>query len=170
VPTDRGVATVACTAPRGAAGASFLRDCESVAATLELAGARPYALGPSAAYAGTLRGVMTSLERARRSGAADLGRADTPAAQAKAADALSEAYLRAARALAGAKVSPADAAANAALAQALRETSLAYSRAADAARANDGDAYAAAAQALKTEQARLRRALSGLERLGYVLS
>ena len=169
VPTDRGVATVACTAPAGAAGDDFRRDCEGVATTLKLAGATAYPLGPSPAYARRLRTVLTTLGPAQRSGAARLRRADTPEAQAAAADALESAYLRAARALEDAKVSPADAAANRALAHALEGTALAYQRAAGAARAGDEDPYSAAGRALETEQAELRRALSSLERLGYVL-
>jgi hypothetical protein len=169
VPTDRGVATVTCSAPAGAAGADFRRDCEGVATTLELAGARAYPLGPSPAYARRLRTVLTALGPARRSGAARLRSADTPDAQAAAADALGSTHLRAARALENAKVSPADAAANRALSHALEGTALAYRRAADAARAGEDDTYAAAGRALRTEQAELRQALSSLERLGYAL-
>jgi hypothetical protein len=169
VPADGGVATVACSAPAGAAGQDFLRDCEGVATTLELTGAGAYPLGPSPAYARRLRTVLTTLGRARRSGTARLRRADTPDAQAAAADALETAHLRAARALDDAKVSPADAAANRALTHALEGSALAYQRAAGAARAGDDDAYAAARRALQTEQTELRSALSGLERLGYVL-
>jgi hypothetical protein len=66
-------------------------------------------------------------------------------------------------------VSPADSAANRALSHALEGTALAYQRAAGAARAADDGAYSAAGRALGTEQAELRRALSSLERLGYVL-
>jgi hypothetical protein len=169
VPTDGGVATVACSAPAGAAGENFLSDCEGVATTLELAGAGAYPLGPSPAYARRLRTVLTTLGRARRSGTARLRQADTPDAQAAAADALESAHLRAARALEDAEVSPADAAAHRLLTHALEGTALSYKRAADAARAGDEDAYAAAGRGLRTEQAELRRALSGLERLGYVL-
>ena len=74
------------------------------------------------------------------------------------------------RALARARVSPADAGGNATVAAALKAISLAYLRAGDAAKANDSGAYAAAGKALREEQARLKRALAGLERLGYSVS
>jgi predicted Ser/Thr protein kinase len=169
VPTDRGVATVACTAPAGPQAADFRRDCEGVATTLELTGAEPYPLGPSEAYAERLRGVMTRLERTRRSGTARLRQADTPEAQAAAADALASAYLRAGRTLASAEVSPADAAANRALAHALQGTGRGYQRAADAARSGDAGEYAAAGRAVRTEQRELRPALAALEERGYSL-
>jgi hypothetical protein len=169
VPTDRGVATVACSAPAGAAGDDFRRDCEGVATTLELAGASSYPLGASPVYARRLRAVLGNLGRARRAGAARLREADTPDAQAAAADALASAHLRAARAMENMQVSPADAAAHRALSHALEGTALAYERAAGAARAGENGVYSAAGRALDTEQEELRRALSGLERLGYVL-
>jgi hypothetical protein len=140
-----------------------------VATTLELAGASPYPLGASPAYARSLRTVLTNVGRAQRSGQARLRGADTPEAQAAAADALESAHLRAARAVENAQVSPADAAANRALSHALEGTALAYRRAAGAARGGEEGAYSAAGRALDTEQAELRRALSSLERLGYVL-
>jgi hypothetical protein len=169
VPTDHGVATVACSAPRGPKAADFRRDCESVAATLELAGSRAYPLGPSESYARTLGKVMTRLDGARSAGVGKLRGASTREAQAAAAKALEAAYLRASRALAGARVSPADAAANRSLSEALKQVALAYSRAATAAGAGDTQAYSAAGGALTAAQAKLRRGLSGLERLGYVL-
>ena len=170
VPTTRGVATVACTAPAGPEAASFRGNCESVATSLQLSGAEPYALGPDPAYARTLSATLGKLDRASRPAAARLRRADTPAAQANAAHALERQHLAASRALARARVSPADAGGNATVAAALKAISLAYLRAGDAAKANDSGAYAAAGKALREEQARLKRALAGLERLGYSVS
>ena len=170
VPTTRGVATVACTTPAGPEAASFRGNCESVATSLQLSGAEPYALGPDPAYARTLSATLGKLDRASRPAAARLRRADTPAAQANAAHALERQHLAASRALARARVSPADAGGNATVAAALKAISLAYLRAGDAAKANDSGAYAAAGKALREEQARLKRALAGLERLGYSVS
>ena len=78
VPTTRGVATVACTTPAGPEAASFLANCESVATSLQLSGAKPYALGPDPAYARTLSTTLGKLDRARAPAAARLRRADTP--------------------------------------------------------------------------------------------
>jgi len=169
VPTTRGVATVACIAPGGAQAAGFRRDCESVAATLELAGAEPYPLGPSTEYASRLRGVTSRLAAARRTGTERLRRAETADAQAAALSALAGGYRRAASAVADTKVSPADRAANLALSGALERTRSGYARAAEAAGAGDGEAYAAAGQAVRAGQSALGRALARLERLGYVL-
>ena len=169
VPTTRGVATVACIAPGGAQAEGFRRDCESVAATLELAGAEPYPLGPSAEYASSLRGVTSRLAAARRTGTESLRGAETPGAQAEALSGLAGGYRRAASAVADTKVSPADRAANLALSAALERTQSGYARAAEAARAGDGEAYAAAGQAVRAGQRALDRALARLERLGYVL-
>jgi hypothetical protein len=169
VPTNRGVATVACVAG-GARAADFRRDCESVATTLELAGAKAYPLGPTADYARTLSDAMARLDKARGSATKKLQQADNPDEQAAAAKALSAAYLRAGKTLAGAEVSPTSAAANRALSRALKATALAYLRAANAAQANDGDAYAAARSALKEANASASRAQSQLNRLGYDLS
>jgi hypothetical protein len=44
VPTSGGVATIACSAPAGAEAGAFRRDCERIASTLRLIGAKPYPL------------------------------------------------------------------------------------------------------------------------------
>ncbi len=167
VPTTSGVATVACTAPGGAQSADFRSDCESVAATLELAGADPYPLGPSEEYAQTLNGVMSRLTAARRTGTQRVRGADTPDAQAAALSTLSGAYRRAASTLADTEVSPTDRTANRALTAALERTRAGYARAADAARAGDADAYAAAGKSISAGERALDRALARLEQLGY---
>ena len=167
MPTTRGVATVACTAPAGAQSADFRRDCENVAATLELAGADAYPLGPSEEYARTLSGVMSRLAAARRTVTQRLRGADTPDAQADALSTLSGFYRRAASTLAGTKVSPADRAANLAVAAALERTRAGYASAADAARAGNADAYAAAGRRIRAGERALGRALAQLEQLGY---
>lgn len=168
VPTTGGVATVACSAP-AARAVAFLRECESVVTTLQLAGAEPYPLGPSAAYARRLRAALARLESARGAAGARLRRASTPDAQAEATDALAGAYDRSARAVAGIEVSPADRGVKLALAGALERIGDAYGRAAGAARTSDGEAYAAAGRAVRAGESALRRAMSRLERLGYKL-
>jgi protein kinase-like protein len=164
-PTSRGVATVACVAPRGAR--DFLADCEQVAATLELAGARPYPLGPSEQYARLLAGTTRALERSRADGARRLRAARTPDAQAGVAASLATAYERVSRRLRGAEVSPREGAANARIAAALGAIGAAYDRAAAAARDGDAGAYAAARQAVRRGGARLDRAFKALSALGY---
>ena len=95
-PTTDGVATVACVTPPGTEG-SFSTDCERVAGTLRLAGAKPYSLGPSDAYAATLGKTISRLDSASAPAARRLKSADTPSAQASAATDLAAAYRDASR-------------------------------------------------------------------------
>ena len=168
-PTTSGVATVACV-PGGGEGAAFLADCERVAGSLELAGAKPYPLGPSEQFARLLTRTFRSLDAASAAGSRRLRAARTPSAQASAAGDLSDAYASASRTLARAELSPADRPAGAALAAALDRTGDAYGRAAAAARRGDRGAYAAARRAVRRSGAATQRALRALEELGYTVS
>ena len=167
-PTTNGVVTVACVTPPGATG-SFPTDCERVAATLRLAGAKPYSLGPSDAYAGTLRRTIARLDTASAPAARRLQRADTPAAQASAADALAAAYRSASRRLARVSVSPVVEGANTRIAAAMTRIAGGYTSAASAARAGDTDGYNAAGRAITRGGAALRRAFDELKTLGYTV-
>jgi predicted Ser/Thr protein kinase len=170
VPTTAGVATIACTGPAGDAGASFRRDCESIATTLRLTGAEAYSLGPQPAYARFLRSTLGELNRSVSSGTAQLREAGTPDEQAAAAAALAGDYRRASEAVLAAEVSPRDAAANRSLGGALERTGSAYAAAAEAARANDAAGYAAAERRVARSQRAVQAALSEFEQLGYSLS
>ena len=166
-PTTGGVATVACRAAPAAA-ADFLPRCERIAATLEPSGVEPVPLGPSEAYARALGSALEPLDAAR--GSADLRDADTPAAQARAARSLSQAYGAAVRALRDATPGPSDRAANAALVAALVRLSTEHDRLAGAAEDGDSDAYSSASDAIGTAEDRLQRSLRALGQLGYDLS
>jgi hypothetical protein len=154
-------------APRGAR--DFLADCERVAATLELSGAKPHPLGPSDDYARLLSTATRELDRARASGARRLEAAGSAGAQAAAAEGLSRAYARASRRLRSAAVSPREQEANARIAAALGAIGAAYDRAASAARGGDSGAYAAAQGAVRRGGARLQRAFRALSGLGYAV-
>jgi hypothetical protein len=170
VPTTEGVATIACTGPAGSAGADFRRDCESIATTLQLAGAEAYSLGPQADYARSLRATLGDLNRAASSGTAQLRQAGTPDEQAAAAASLAGDYRRAGEDVLSAEVSPRDAAANRSLGGALERTGSAYAAAAEAARANDQAAYAAAERRVTSSQRAVQAALREFEQLGYAVS
>jgi predicted Ser/Thr protein kinase len=170
VPTTAGVATIACTGPGGNAGASFQRDCESIATTLQLRGAKAYTLGPQEAYARSLGRTLDRLSQAVRSATAELQDAGTPDEQAAAAASLAGDYRRASEAVLATEVSPRDAAANRALGGALERTGSAYAAAAEAARANNGAGYAAAERRVTRSQRAVQAALSEFEQLGYSLS
>ena len=169
VPTSGGVATAACRA-ESAAATDFLARCEEVAATLELSGVEPLALGPSEDYARTLNGALRKLDGARRSQGAKLRNADTPPDQAEAAEALSRAYGAAARTLADAPAGPAERGTNVAIVSSTRRLRQEYARLATAAEDSDGDAYGSASKAIENGEKRLARSLDALSRLGYEVS
>jgi hypothetical protein len=164
-PTTQDVATVACIAPPPAE--EFLAECEQVAATLELSGARAFPLGPSSAYARLLSTTTRQLDRARAAGTRRLRAAGSADAQASAAASLARAYGAAARRLRAAEVSPREQAANARIVAALASIGAAYGRAASAARNGDSGAYEAASDDVIRGGRRLRGAVSGLSELGY---
>ena len=168
VPTTEGVVTLGCVAGASAA-AGFAADCERVAASLELAGARAFPLGPSEDVAKLLDTTAGRLETARAAGTRKLRAADTPAAQARAASELARAYAAASRSLTAADVSPADAGAIGALAASLRQVGRGYDRAAAAARDEDSAAFAAAGRSVRTAGAAAVRAVNRLEQLGYTV-
>jgi predicted Ser/Thr protein kinase len=170
VPTSGGVATIACTAPAGAEDGAFRRDCERIATTLRLIGAKPYPLGPRPEYARSLRRTLATLDRERRSETARMQSATTPDELASAVASLAGDYRRAGKAVLGAEASPRDASANRALAAAVERTGTAYAAAAEAARAKDAAAYSAAQRRVSRSGQQLQAALNAFERLGYVLS
>jgi hypothetical protein len=166
VPTTAGVATVVCSA--GAQGAAQpLEDCESVATTLELTGARSFPVGPSDDYAAALGDVFDKLASDTREPQAALDDADTAGAQGAAADRLASAYTEAGGALNDTQVSPADADAHGEIIAAVNSITGAYRRLADAARAGDSGGYASATDAVERAGRGLTRALGSLEELGY---
>jgi hypothetical protein len=167
IPTSRGAATVACHAPAAAATA-FQADCERVAASLKLSGAKAYALGPQAGYARGANRALTALARARARDRRALARARTQGGQSRRAGALATDHDRAADALARLAVSPADAIAHAALVAAIRRARDGYARMARAARRHDAKGFRAGERAVRQGDAELRReALPALKALGY---
>ena len=166
VPTTRGVATVACHAPVAAA-AAFRADCERVAASLKLSGAKPYGLGPQAPYARGVDRALTALAASRGRDRRALANARTQGGQSRLAGALARDHDRAATALGGLAVSPADARAHAALVAAVRRSRDGYARMARAARRHDARGFAAGESAVRDGDAGLRKALAALKDLGY---
>ena len=141
-----------------ASAAEFAQDCERVAASLQLTGAKPLALGPSEAYAKERwRRVRAARLRGRRRRAQRLRRARTPAAQAAAARALASAYRSAASArLGGAGRARTSATPEPPSPASLRAVGDAYARAAAAARGGDRGAYAAARRSVRRAGQRAR--------------
>jgi serine/threonine protein kinase len=166
VPTSAGVATMACAVPPGQA-AGLQPQCDAIASTLRLRRATAFPVGPSEEYANTLNGELGDLQRSTDTNETTLGRSDTLAAQATAANALASAYQTAANQLAALNLSPADRAVNRPLVSALRGAARAYRHAARAATSGDADAYGQASAAIPGVKARLNSALSGLQAAGY---
>lgn len=161
VPTDKGVATIACTADPAQA-AKFLPECERAASTLELDGAKPFDLGLGREYVARLNGTFKRLQGARDAGVRGLKSAKTPAQQARAATGISRAYSAAAKSLSRAPVSPQAASANDAIVSALNDASDAWGKVADGAAKSDRGAYLAGGRAVKKAEAQVSKSVDAL--------
>jgi hypothetical protein len=168
VPTSAGAATVACFADEDAAG-RFLPECERVASTLRLTGAKPYGVQPDPQYAATLDRTITELNRVRLARRARFGRARTPQGQADAAGDLARSYAWAAGRLAGAAPDRPEQRANAAIVAGLRGAQGAYADLAGAARRGDAAGFDRARQAVRRSEVQLERSLRALQGFGYDL-
>ena len=166
-PTSAGVATIACQAPAGAAGATFLPECERVASSVQLTSGRSLPLGPSENDARARHRTLADLDSARRTGTRRLRSAGTPDAQGRAARNLAAAYDRAARRLSEAPAGPAERGAHQAIVTSVRGIGAGYERLASAATRGDGDAYRRARAAIEQGHSSLTRALRQLGTLGY---
>ena len=163
VPTDKGIATIACQADPATA-TRFMPECERAASTLKLEGAQPYDLGPGREYVDTVNGTLDKLQSARTRQVAALKSAKTPAQQAKAAGNIARAYDGAAKTLSKAPVSPQVASVNDAIVAALNDASDAWTKVADGADAADADDYNAGERAVKKAEKQLAAALDDLNK------
>jgi hypothetical protein len=160
VPTSAGVATVACAAPPANAKA-FAGECERVASTLTVSGAKTYDLGVPKEYADGLNAALGKLQTQRKAALAKLKSADTPAGQAKAARQASAAYATAASGLPK-SVPPQVAKAHAAILAALRGGQKGYAALAAGAASGNSSRYAAGKRQVAKADAALEKALSQL--------
>ena len=161
VPTDAGVATVACSARAADAGA-FLPQCESAASTLTLSGAKPLDLGVPPSYAKAVNNTIGKLQTQRAAALKKLKAARTPAAQASAARQAAAAYAGAARTLASQQGGPQVDAANTAIVAALRRGAAGYAQMASGASNNNAGRYKTGAATVKKADAALQKALKSL--------
>ena len=161
VPTDKGVATVACTAEQAQA-AQFLPECERAASTLEIEGAKPFELGVGRDYTERVNTTLERLQNGRSRQVKALKSAKTPDQQARAAANIARAYDVAARSLSRAPASPQVASANDAVVSALNDASDAWNEVSDgAAKADRGD-YLAGGRAVKKAEAHVGKAVDAL--------
>ncbi len=156
VPTDKGVATLACEPP-------VTEACAGTAATLALDGATALQLGPSEAYAGAVSKELRVLDRI----AAATTAASTPLGQSRLADRLRGRASQAATRLRRLQTGPAEAASTLALAGAAKATASGYERLASAAKRSDRRAYNSAAANVRAARRDLIAALGGLKAAGY---
>jgi hypothetical protein len=161
IPTDKGVATIACTADQAQA-AQFLPACEKAASTIKLDGAKPFDLGPGSEYVKQLNTTIERLQAERGRGLAQLKSAKTPAAQAKAAGNIERAYATAARGLAGAPASPQVASGNDAIVAALNDVADGWGQVAKGASSANRRTYLAGGRAVKKAEKELQTALEQL--------
>jgi serine/threonine-protein kinase len=161
VPTDAGVATVACSAS-AAQAATFLPQCERAASTLTLSGAQAFDLGVPTTYAAAVSSAVAKLQAARKGALDKLRAAKTPGAQATAARQAAAAYAAAAKTLAGQKVPPQLAQANGAIVAALRGGAGGYTDMAAGAANGKTAAYKSGAAAVKKADGALQKALQAL--------
>jgi len=167
LPTTAGTVIGACL--KSGASARFAGECERVLGTVRPTSGSVLALGPNAAYASGLSAAISKLNLVRASADPQLRSARTPAAQAKAANALAAAHKSAAATVSALSAGPAESA-NVTLAASLLSTSDAYASLARAAAGGDTQGYATASAALARAQSQLRAAFTQLSQLGYATS
>jgi hypothetical protein len=166
VPTTKGVAVVACSAPTALA-ARFAGDCARVAGSLRLLRARPYPVGPNPLYAATLRAALGVLQQATTSDEVSLRAAQSLPGQSAAAGALADDYGIAAEQLDAVSVSPADRAVNEQLVTALAQAAGVYRAAARAAISGRARPYLQASARIPRAKANVNAALAQVTAAGY---
>jgi serine/threonine-protein kinase len=162
VPTDAGVATVACSAASAQAG-SFLPECERAASTLTLSGTKATSLGIPASYVTAVNGAVKSMQSKRSAALKHLKSAKTNGAQATAARQAAAAYAGAAKSIAGQKVPPSADAINTAILAALRQGAAGYTQIATGAASNSPGKYKGGQGEVKRGDTALQKALKALD-------
>ena len=158
MPTEEGVATVACEPP-------VTDACDQVASTLNVPGVVP--LGPDQDLAAEVREGMTDIDDAVRSTDLRDARATRAQALARDADIIRVPFARFASRLKRFDARPADVRLAAGLQRASSAEATAYERLASAARRSDRTAYRRAALAARRGHRELEAALDALTRAGY---
>jgi hypothetical protein len=162
VPTDAGVATVACSAA-AAQAQSFLPECERAASTLTLSGTKATELGIPASYVKTVNGAIKTMESKRSAALKKLKSAKTPGAQASAARQAAAAYAGAAKSIAGQNVPPQVSTINAAILAALRQGAAGYTQMAAGSASNNSAKYKGGQSEVKKADKALQKALKALD-------
>ncbi|MDA0185809.1 hypothetical protein OJ997_36230, partial [Solirubrobacter phytolaccae] len=162
VPTDKGIATLACIAEGD--------TCATIAASMKLEGSKPFPVGPSEKYQTSVEKILGRLDKAEKSAARDLNNAGKRTTQVSATGRLASAYASASRSVRKLNVSPADEGANAQLAAALKSIGADFKKAASEGRAKDRNGFRKAGAAAAGGSKDIESALGGLGDAGYDLS
>ena len=164
VPTEAGVATVACRQPAPADDA-FAEACTGIARSLAVADTQVFTAGPSAQYANAVSDAVRDANHLLTSTA--LRRAKTPASQSRAVDGFAARLDRIAGQLRALDLSPVDRAPNTALARAFAGLADGYGSLAAAARHSQPDRYRQAGAKVRAARSAAAAALDDLQAAGY---
>jgi hypothetical protein len=159
--TSNGVINVACF------GGVAADECDSVAGSLKVLGGEPLAVGPDAAFAKELDGLLGKLGKGTGEGRKDLAAAKTNKAQASAAKKVGKAYADAKKALGSIEPNPADAGLVKVLDGALGDAAKAWNQLGSAASKSSKSAYIKAQGAAQKSEKGVSGALAALEAAGY---
>src|SRR4051794_15315220 len=162
VPTDSGVATVACSAAAAQAQA-FLPECERAASTLTLSGTQAVDLGIPASYVKAVNGAIGTMQSKRAAALKKMKSAKTPSGQAGAARQAAAAYAGAAKSIAGQKVPPQVGAIDAAILAALHQGAAGYTQMAAGSASNNSSKYKGGQAEVKKADKALQKALKALD-------
>jgi serine/threonine protein kinase len=166
VPQARSETVVAC---YGTGGAAPPRQCDQIAASLQLGTAKDYPLAPSPQYAQTVRRAIQRLDTARSRGLRALGNASTQKQQAAAATGIAKAYGTLTSRLKAAEPTAYVRPAQLTIVAAARRVEPAYAALARAASKGDSGGYEAARAVIRSREAQLRAAVAKLKQLGFKL-
>src|SRR3954447_11319695 len=162
VPTDAGVATVACSAS-AAQAQSFLPECERAASTLTLSGTKATDLGIPASYVKSVNGAIKTMQSKRAAALKKMKSATSPSAQASGAHDAAAAYSGAAKSIAGQKVPPQVSEINTAILAALHQGAAGYTQMANGAASNNSSKYKGGQSEVKKADKALQQALKALD-------
>jgi serine/threonine protein kinase len=164
VPTEAGVATVACRQPAPADDA-FAAACTGIARSLAVADTQVFTAGPSAQYADAVTDAVRDANHLLTSTA--LQRAKTPASQSRAVDGFPARLDRIAAHLRALALSPVDRAPNIALARAIAGLATGYGSLASAAHRSQPERYRQASAKLRAARSAAASSLADLRAAGY---
>lgn len=159
VPTDKGVAMLACIADP--------KTCDTITSSMTLTGDKAFPVGASDAYQTKIEKILGRLDKAEKSAARDLGNAGKRTTQVAATRRLGSAYGSAATSLGKLSTSPADEASRAQLVAALKDASAAYKKAAAEGRAKDRNGFKQQNTRLAAAGKDLQTGFDGFEAAGY---